>query len=391
MSLHVFLIAGEPSGDVLGARLMAALRSMTGGGQGVRFSGVGGPLMAAEGLESLFPMDELTLFGLAEILPKIPALKRRIDQTVAAARDAAPDVLVTIDSPGFSYRVGRRLGDRRFPLIHYVAPSVWAWKPGRARKVAAFLDHLMALLPFEPPYFEREGLPTTFVGHPIVESGAGSGDGARFRAAHGLPGDAPVLCVLPGSRGSELRRLGGPFGETVGRLGERHPDLRVVVPTLAGIEGAVRDLVAGWPRPALVVTGDAAKYDAFAAADAALAASGTVALELALAGTPSVIGYRVAPATAILARLLLRTRYVNLVNILEDAPVVPELLQERCEPGRLSVELARLLEDPGARAAQRAVIDRVASRLGRDGPPPSRRAAEVVVRVAGEGRRRLGA
>jgi len=384
VSLHVFLVAGEPSGDVLGARLMAALRDRT--VDGVRFSGVGGPLMAEEGLASLFPMDELTLFGLAEVVPRIPALKRRIDQTVAAALDARPDVMVTIDSPGFNYRVGRRLGERRFPLVHYVAPSVWAWKPGRARKVAAFLDHLMTLLPFEPPYFEREGLATTFVGHPIVESGAGNGDGRRFRTAHDVPADAPLLCVLPGSRRSELRRLGQPFGAALGRLADRHPALRAAVPTLSGLEGPVRSLVADWPLPATVVIGESAKYDAFAAADAALAASGTVALELALAGMPAVIGYRVAPATALLARMLLRIRHVSLVNILEDAPVVPELLQGRCTPERLSAELARLLEDPDARTAQRAVIDRVAARLGRDGPPPSRRAAEVVATVAAEGR-----
>jgi lipid-A-disaccharide synthase len=382
----VFLVAGEASGDFIGARLMAALKHRTGGA--VRFAGVGGARMAAEGLDSLFPMEELSLFGLAEVLPKIRQLKRRIDQTVAAARDAAPDAVVTIDSPGFNFRVGRRLGaDRSFPLIHYVAPTVWAWKPRRAAEIATFLDHLLVLYPFEPPYFEREGLPTDSVGHPVVEAGADAGDGPGFRAAHDLPAEAPLLCVLPGSRRSEVTRLTGPFGATVARLAAMRPDLRVVVPTVPWVEAAVREAAAGWAVPTVVTTGDGPKYDAFAAADAALAASGTVALELALARVPAAVGYRVNWLTAVAGHFLLKTPYVNLVNIMEGREVVPEFLQHRCRSGLLAPVLAPLLDGGPAREAQIAGLATVAERLGQGGPPPSARAADAVLRVIARGRR----
>lgn len=375
----VFLIAGEPSGDLIGARLMAALKAQTGGA--VRFAGIGGERMQAEGLDSLFPMEELTLMGIAELLPKARHLLARIRETARAAQDMAPDVMVTIDAPGFAFRVGRRLPDRRFPLVHYVAPTVWAWRPGRARKIARFLDHILVLLPFEPPYFEREGLKASFVGHPIVETAAGRGDGRRFRVAHGIPDDAPLLCILPGSRRTEVSRLLPVFGETVRRLAAGRPDLRVVVPTVAGVANIVTAAVEQWPVPVTVVRGDDAKYDAFAAAQAALAASGTVALELAMADLPAVIAYKVQPLTAWIVRRLVRIRYANLVNIILDRPAVPEFLQEGCRPELLAPAVARLLDDPAAAAAQRADAREAIRRLGQDGPPPSMRAASVILDV----------
>ena len=374
----VFLVAGEPSGDAIGARLMTALRART--GDHVRFAGIGGDRMAAEGLESLFPQSDLTVMGIAEVIPRIPRLLRRLRETVAAIRDCAPDVVVTIDAPGFSYRIARRLARRPFPLIHYVAPTVWAWRPGRAAKLARLVDHLLAILPFEPPWFERVGLACTFVGHPVVEEQDGTADGPGFRERHGIRPKAPLLCVLPGSRSSEVRRLLLPFGAVVAELARSHPNLRVVVPTVSGVAEAVRAATATWPAEPIVV-GQADKGDAFAASSAALAASGTVSLELALAAVPHVIAYRVNPLSAAIARRLIKVRYASLVNLLADAPIVPEYLQHNCTVDRLVPAVERLLTDPAAAAIQRRDAGRSVAKLGFDGSPPSHRAADAVLAI----------
>ncbi|MEI6559176.1 MAG: lipid-A-disaccharide synthase [Rhodospirillaceae bacterium] len=386
--LTLFVIAGEPSGDVLGARLIGALKARAAAeGRPLRLLGVGGPRMVAEGLQTLFPMADLALMGVFELLPRLPRLIRRLGQTVAAIRDLTPDAVITIDAPGFSFRVGRRLragrhAVRGVPLIHYVAPTVWAWRPERARKIAAFLDHLLVILPFEPPWFEREGLACTFVGHSIIESGADRGDGAAFRARHGLTATDRLIAVLPGSRTTELKRLLPDFAATLARIVPDHPGLVAVVPAVAHLADRVRAAVAGWPLRTIVVEGDAEKYDAFAAAEAALAASGTVALELALAGLPSVIAYRLNALSVALYRRLIKTKYVNLVNIMHDRMVVPELLQEHCTPDRLATALTRLLDDSGARAAQIEALSTVDRWLGAGGPPPSERAAAAVWQIA---------
>lgn len=371
----IFLIAGEPSGDSLGGHLMAALAER----RQVRFAGVGGPRMESQGLESLFPMEELSLMGLAEVLPHLPRLSRRIAQTVAEVRKTRPSLLLTIDSPGFNFRVARRLKGQGITLVHYVAPSVWAWRPGRARKVAAFLDHLLALLPFEPPYFEAEGLPCTFVGHPVVESGCERGDGAGFRRRHGIAEGATLLSVLPGSRQGEVGRLLPVFGDALAILGRSRPGLRAVVPTVGTVAGRVAAAAARWPVPALVVEDEGDKFDAFAASDAALAASGTVALELAMAGVPTVVAYRMNPLTAWLARRLIRVRFVNLVNIILERQAVPELLQEECRGDRLAAAVAGLLDDESARRRQAADAGEALRHLGLGGPSPSSRAAEVIL------------
>lgn len=384
----LFLMAGEPSGDILGARLMAALKRLTGGR--VRFAGIGGERMAAEGLETLVPQKELALFGVFELLPHLPNLLRRMDQTVAEIVRLRPDAVIGIDSPGFTVRVAKRV--RRaapgIPLIHYVAPTVWAWKPGRARKYARIYDHLLVLLPFEPPYFEREGLPCTFVGHPVVESGAGQGDAARFRSAHAISPAKHILTVLPGSRPGEVGRLLPIFRETVERLMSTHPNMVVVMPTVATVREAVNKAVAGWRVPVIVVEGDAAKYDAFAASDAALAASGTVALELALSALPSVIAYRLGRLTVALYRRFITVKYVNLVNLMLDRMLVPELLQEDCRADRLAAAVGRLLDDPAARREQIEGVTEVVVWLGAGAEaPPSERAAHAVLDVVARGPR----
>ena len=375
----IFLIAGEPSGDAIGARLMAALRRRTGGA--VRFAGIGGERMAGEGLDSLFPMSDLSLFGAAEVVPKARMIFRRIRETVAAIGASGPVAVVSIDVPGFAFRVQQRLVPGTSLRIHIVAPTVWAYRPGRARKIAAFLDHLMVLLPFEPPYFEAVGLACTYIGHPILEEGAGCGDGPAFRARHTIPPDAPVLAVLPGSRRGEVGRLLPVFGDAVRRLRASTPGLRLVLPTVPAVADTVAAAAETWAVPAHVIRDRDEKYDAFAASDAALAASGSVSLELGIAGVPMVIAYRVHPITGWWIRLILRVRYASLFNIILDRPVVPEFLQGRCEAGALARAVEALLDDPDARAAQGAGVREAVAMLGREGEPPSERAAATILSI----------
>ena len=369
---------------MLGGRLMAALKVQS--ETEPRFVGVGGERMIAEGLDSLFAMAELSVMGYLEVVPKIPRLLARVRQTAAAARRLRPAVVVTIDSPDFTFRVARRLAGAGIPLVHYVAPQVWAHRPGRAARIAKFLDHLLAILPFEPPYFEAVGLPCSYVGHAIVEEGAERGDGPAFRARHHIPGEAPLVCALPGSRHGEVTRHLPVFGETLGLLAARFPGLRAVVPTVAAIADEVRAGAAAWPVETRVVGGDE-KYDAIAAANVALAASGTIALELAIAGTPMVITYKANPLTVWLARRMIRVDYVCLVNLILDRPAVPELIQERCRPDLLAEAVSLLLRDEDARQRQIGEARRAVEQLGLGGSPPSDRAAAVVPNVMSRGSR----
>lgn len=377
--LLVFLVAGEASGDILGARLMQALKRRR---TDIRFAGVGGERMTAEGMDSLFPMQELSLFGLVEVLPHIPKLRRRLAETVEAVARQRPDVVVTIDSPGFNRRLARSLKPLGIPLIHYVAPSVWAYRPGRAVKFSRLFDHLLALLPFEPPYFEKVGLDCTHVGHPAVEEAEERGDGAAFRAAHGIAADAPLLLALPGSRRGEVERHLPVIGDAVARLKTRFPNLHVAVPTVAALEETVAEALRKWAVPATLVKGAAAKQDAFAAADLAIAASGTVTVELAVAGVPMVVIYRTNPVTAWIARRLLKISYVSLINLVLDREAVPELLQQDCTAEAVARTATALLSDDAARADQVKALAEGTRRLGADGAKPSDRAAAVVLDLA---------
>lgn len=379
--LHVYLIAGEPSGDILGMRLMTAIRSLS-TSDNISFSGVGGPLMEGEGLTSLFPMSDLTVMGLTEVLPRIPKIFGRIRQTAADILARKPDIIVTIDAPDFCFRVAKRLTGLNIPIVHYVAPSVWAWRPGRANKVAKLVDHVMCLLPFEPPYFERAGVDATFVGHSILESGAGAGDGDTFRSTYDIPQAAPVLVVLPGSRRGEVSRLLSIFGDTVGQAQTAIENLRVVVPTVASVADAVRAGTQEWSNT-IIVEGEAEKYDAFAAANAALAASGTVSLELAMAGVPSIIGYRLSPLTAMVARRLIRVKYASIVNIILDREAMPEFLQERCTADQMAPALINLLKPGQFRDQQSGDIAQALKALQSGDEPPSSAAAKVVISKAG--------
>jgi len=375
-----FLIAGEASGDLLGARLIRAMLKKTNGT--ARFIGIGGPRMIAEGLDPFFPQEELAHMGLFEILRHIPSLLRRIRETVQEIKKQKPDALVTIDAPDFSFRVAKKLKGCGIPLIHYVAPTVWAWRPGRAKKMARFLDHLLVLLPFEPPYFTREGLACTFVGHPLVESEAGKGDAARFRARYEMAENQTLLAVLPGSRFGEMSRLLPIFEKTARLLQKKIPSLVVVIPTVPSKEDFIRASTKDWPMPVKIVTSDADKYDAFAASRAALACSGTVSVELAMAQLPAVIAYKMNPLTVALLRRFVKTKYVTLLNIMHGRAVMPEFLQEDCTPEKLSGALGNLLLEDTARLAQQAELAPIAAWLGRGQFIPSERAAEVVLNVA---------
>jgi lipid-A-disaccharide synthase len=384
---EVFVLAGEPSGDMLGGRLLKALGEQA--GDRLEFFGVGGPRMAERGLVSLFPMQELSLIGFAEVLPHLPRLAQRLRETVGEIRRRRPALALTIDSPGFALRLQRRLGGLPMLRMHYVAPQVWAWRQQRAARLAGDLDHLLALLPFEPPFFERYGLSCSFVGHPITEEAGRAGDGARFRRRYGVALDAPLICILPGSRRSEVLQHLPLLGQAVAVLWRRFSRLRVVLPTLGCLAGLVKEQVADWRVPVLVLEDRCERFDAYAASWLAIAASGTVSLEAALARLPLITIYRTGPVTAWLARRLIRVPHVNLVNLILGRPAVPELLQEDCHPERIAATATRLLEDEDLRRDQQAALAEATSRLGAtDGRPPSQCAAARVLEVMADTRMR---
>lgn len=379
--LNIFIIAGEASGDSLGANLMRALKQKH---PDAVFNGVGGAKMQAEGLQSLFPMEDLSVMGIAEVLPRVFKILGRIRQTARAIKNSRPDAVVTIDSPDFCFRVIKKLKKRvkDIPCIHYVAPSVWAWRPGRAEKVSKFLDHLLTLLPFEPPYFEKHGLGATFVGHPVVERQENRGDGDRFRRMHGLKPDQPVLCMLPGSRMSELTRLLDKFSETADIVLRNKHQAVIVIPTLPHLKATIDKFFIGKGINPILVYTESEKFDAFAASTIAIAASGTVSLELAMTDTPHIIAYKLSPASAFLAKHLIKIPYVNLINILLKRQVVPELLLEDCEPSKMSKELLRLMGDKDSRAAQLMDFREALIKIGLSDPEtPSQKAAAAVLDV----------
>ncbi len=376
---HVFLVAGEESGDRLGAALIAALRERTQGR--IRFSAVGGPHMAEQGVPSLFPLGDLAIVGFSTIPAKLPAILSRIRQAADAVVAARPDVLVIIDSPDFTHRVAKRVRKRApgIPIIDYVCPSVWAWRPWRAKSMKAYVDHVLALLPFEPAALERlNGPHGTYVGHPLIEQVGQlrpNADEARRRLA-----DPPLLLVMPGSRSAEIRRMADVFGAAVGLAAKRVGALEVVVPAVPRLADTVRAAVRTWPVPARVVTDPAEKLAAFRSARAALTKSGTSTLELAIAGIPMVAAYKLSPIEAAIGGLLIRVPSVILANLVLDEAVVPEFLQFKCTPERLAAALTPLLGDMPERRRQVEALGRLDALMGIGKETPSARAAAVVMR-----------
>ncbi|MBY8975810.1 lipid-A-disaccharide synthase [Rhodobacteraceae bacterium NNCM2] len=374
MSRRLYLIAGEPSGDRLGAELMRSLKAED---PGIEFMGLGGREMTAAGLKSLFDISELSVMGLTEVIAHMPSLMRRLSQVTEDVLSKRPDALITIDSPSFSLRVAERVRKSapEIRTIHYVAPSVWAWRPGRAKHMARFIDHVLALLPFEPPYMEAAGMTCDFVGHPVAARklpDPAEIEAIRTRWTGGV--EAPCLLVAPGSRRGEVRRLMPLFQDVIWRLTESGHDVIPVIPVAETVIGQVQASISSWPvKPQLILPdeGEAAKLVAFAAADAALVASGTITLEMAAARTPMVACYRTSWLTAAIVRRIVKVNTANLINLVADEAVVPEFLQEFATVDAISAALIPLLKDSAEKSRQIETFDRVMNILGggEDGPP----------------------
>ncbi len=373
----IYVIAGEQSGDALGARLMHALRAAR---PDLSFAGIGGEAMQAQGMTSLFPMRELAIMGLLEVLPKVLKLSARIRQTVADITARRPDVVVTIDSPGFTLRVLRAIAPLGIKRAHYVAPQVWAWREKRVKKFPGLWDKLLCLLPFEPAYFAQHGIAAEFVGHPVLESGAQTGDAMRFRQRHGIDAQARILTVMPGSRRVEVNRLLPVLGATLKDLPNK---VGPVVPLAATVAESVRAGTAHWPIPPVLVTEVQDKFDAFAASRAALTKSGTSTLELALAGVPMVVTYRVNPLTYAIAKRVTKVKYASIINLLADQEIIPELIQQDATPDRLAGVLNRLLTDRRVAAAQVEAYQAPLAMLRPAHGTPSEAAAAAVLALLG--------
>jgi len=378
--MRVFLIAGEHSGDALGGKLMAALTDALKGR--VSYHGVGGQAMAREGLKSLFPLDDIAVMGPVSILKHFPLIAKRVYQTIDAAVAAKPDIVVIIDSPEFTHPIAKRIRKRAplIPIIDYVSPSIWAWRSGRARKMKPYVDHVLALLPFEPDAHEKYGgPPCTYVGHPLAERQE------RMRALNsedlkerlGLAQGDLILTVLPGSRTSEIKRLMGPFGETLALLQDRGHDIKIIMPVIKTLQPVIEQYAKGWPQHPHFIQSEDDKFRAFKASKAALAASGTVTLELALAGTPMVVAYKVDPLAAQL-RFLLNVHSVVLANLVLGENAFPECLQERCTPGIMADALEALLTETPARKAQLEALQKIPSAMAYEGTSPSDHAASII-------------
>jgi len=376
--LQVFMVAGETSGDLLGAGLMAALRARCGGK--VHFRGVGGPAMAAEGLESLFPLPEIAIIGFSGLLTGIPKILRRIRETAEAALKTRPDVLVLVDAPDFTHRVARRVraGDPAIPIVDYVSPTVWAWRPGRARAMRAYVDQVLALLPFEPEVHRKFGGPScTYVGHPVIERAAALRPTATEMQRR--MADPARLLVLPGSRRKEIARLATVFGATLGRLAEQGLHFEAIVPTLLALRVEIEAAVASWPVAARIVTDRAEIDEAFRTARAALAASGTVTLELAVAGVPTVVAYRLSFVEAWIGKVMIRVPSIVLANLVLGENAMPEFIQHRATVGNLAAALAPLLADTPERRRQVEVFLKLDRLMRIGGEAPSMRAAKAVI------------
>lgn len=380
-ALTVMLVAAEASGDDRGAGLARALKARL--GERVRFVGVGGQRMAAEGVESPFDIADISILGLLEGLVAYPKIVRRADETAAIAAREKPDVAVLIDSWGFTLRVAQRLRrlDPKLPLVKYVGPQVWATRPGRAKTLAGAVDHLLSIHAFDAPYFEAEGLPVTFVGNAALSVDFSKARPQRLRTAIGAGVDDAILLVLPGSRPSEIERVLPPFEDAVNRLKAHWPDLHVVIPAAPTVAEMVKARVAGWPHRVHVLEGEQAKHDAMKAATVALACSGTVTTELAQAGVAMVVGYRLGPVTHAILKRLIRTPYVTLFNIAAQAFVAPELIQSDCTGPMLAQAVALLLDDGELRSRQVLAQYAALDKMGRGGPDPSEAAADAVLRI----------
>ena len=375
----IYIIAGEPSGDILGAKLIKALKQLT--NQNINFAGVGGLEMKKTGLISLFPIDELSVMGITEIVPRLPRLLKRIKQTVDDIFKIRPNILITIDSPDFTLRIARNVKKMAIPLIHYVAPSVWAWRPKRAIKMSKFVDHVLTLLPFEPPYFTNVGLNATFVGHPVIESAAMNVNPKSFRINHGISDTKKVIVLLPGSRIGEVNKHIKIFSETLDLIKSKIKNFHIVCIVNEQTANIVVQSALNWPFPYTITSNPRIKFDAMASGNIALAASGTVALELACVGTPSVITYKINFFSAWIGKLLIKVKYVNLINLILEREAIPEYLQEKCNSKSLSLMLIKLVRSPNLLLQQKKdYLSAIETLKIKNGDIPSISAAKIILR-----------
>lgn len=371
----ICLIAGEESGDLLGARLMAALKEEI--SADTHFVGVGGRLMEEQGLKSIFAMRDLSVMGIIEVLPRLPKILRRIHQTVTMIKNEKPDLVITIDSPDFCFRVAKAVKEQMNDapkMLHYVAPTVWAWRPERAKKVARLYDGIMCLYPFEPTYFENEGLKARFVGHSVLESGYEHGNGKELRKELNIEENEPVLGVLFGSRMGELNKVGPCLRAAVEQIADQQKNCHVLSPTLPHLERQVKNLLEGLPCKVHVISDVKKKWDCFSAMDKAFATSGTVGLELAVAGVPHVIAYKMNPISWQIIKRKVTVDYAHLANILLNEPVVGEFIQDKCKAGAIASGLSKIDE-----ASQKQAFDKAREQLsGSNDNAPSLQAAKFI-------------
>ena len=374
---HIYLVAGEASGDILGSRLIKALKEKS---PDCIISGIGGALMAQQGLHSLFPLQELSIMGILEVLPHIPRILKRLNDTEQDILLKKPDIVITIDAKGFSFRLAKRLKKYGFPLVHYTAPSVWAWRPKRAQQIARFLDHLLVLFPFEPPYFEKVGLPTTFVGHPLIEEKFDTSKSTMMRKKFSLEKDKKLICLLPGSRTREVYSLLPIFIEALQQFTQKIKNFHVVIPTLPHFETYIRQEMEKTNLKFSLITDEHEKYQAMIASDAAIAASGTVTLELGLTQTPFLVAYKVNPLTALILKRLMRIPYVCMVNILLNKPLIGEFIQKNCRPNLISDHLYKILQKDNNHTLRQELAT-IRGLLTNKNKQPSKFAAETIFKI----------
>lgn len=381
--MKIYIIAGEPSGDLLASRLMRAMLLKC---PDTQFFGIGGETMEREGLKSLFDIKELAVMGILEVIPSIPRILKRIKQTIQDIERIKPDVVLTVDSWSFSARIHKALRKKKLNIkqVHYVAPQVWAWKKKRARTMYKYIDHLLTLFPYEPKYFIPYHLNASFVGHPVIESNVLFGNGTDFKARFNISDDCKVMAILPGSRHNEVARLLPVFLQTAEDFYQKHPDFRFVIPTVKTVEDKVKAMVQNSKLPITVVSTEFDRHDAFRAANIAIAASGTVALELAMVDVPHIIAYKVAPLTAFLARRFLKIQFVNLSNILLGREVVPELLQENCTKEKILYYVETLLKKGDLYERQMEGFQKVKEILGLNEQTPSANACDILIQITGK-------
>ena len=377
----IYIIAGEVSGDIIGAKLIREIKRLQ--KNKFSFAGVGGEQMTNEGVQSLFPISEMAVMGIFELVPHVPNLIRRINETVQDIIVKKPVAVISIVSKAFTMRVAKLIqkkqkeNDKEIKLIHMVAPTVWAWRPGRAKNISKFLDHLLTLFPFEPPFFTRHGLPTTFIGHPLAEQQAGCS--SVYRNTHNVDEATKIISLLPGSRPGEIKRLLPTFKKTMDLLLKKHPNIHITMPTVVSVEGMLRSETLGWRTPVSIITDPAMKLNALAASSVALAASGTVTLELALAKVPSVIAYKVNPLSAIIGYFLVNQDAVVLPNKLMGKEIFPLYLQWKCTPCNLYKAVIQKIENPTDQLTE--VSDAIRNMLLPNKQSSQSLAAQIIIKV----------